>query len=57
MLLNKAKKYQFKYLQEKLNHWNTLHLTEDEPFRIHEDERICFLQSWLNKINKKYNYV
>ena len=32
MSLDKAKKYQFKYLQEKLNHWNALHFTEDEPF-------------------------
>ena len=53
MTINKTKKYQYKYLQQKLLHWDF----ECEYFRINKDKRICFLKSWLNKINSKYNYV
>jgi len=57
----KTKKYQYMYLWEKLesrglrNDYNA-EFYDDSSF-ITDDNRIIFYYSWLEKINKKYNYV
>ena len=59
MLLDKSKKYQYLYLQEKLN---TL-TTEEALYDIGHSgfnpifNRIRFYYHWLDKINKKYKYA
>ena len=56
----KTKKYQYKYLwhkvcekSEEIDRFQDVH---NEPMK-EESERIKFYFNWLNKINKKYNYV
>ena len=72
------KKYQYLYLQEKINYKKMLNDYEDlnteywdnmgtglseeliEKANDFSDEchkRVAHLQDWLNKINKKYNYI
>jgi len=59
MLLNKAKKYQYLYLQEKLNTLTTEEALHDIGHSGFNPifNRISFYYNWLDKINKKYNYV
>ena len=55
----KTKKYQYLYLQEKLNNWvteETLHDVGHGGFSPIFN-RISFYYDWLDKINKKYNYI
>tara|TARA_R100001086_G_C11765485_1_gene239336 strand:- start:112 stop:273 length:162 start_codon:yes stop_codon:yes gene_type:complete len=53
MSLNKKhKKYQYLYLKEKLISRDY----EADKFNI-KDYRGIFYESWLKKINKKYNYA
>ena len=52
-LIKKHKKYQYKYLSCYIE---SKYLSLD-TFSLREDyERIKFYSSWLNKINRKYNY-
>ncbi len=59
----KTKKYQFMYLKEKiLLRQNVLfyqdnHEGINEFYFNQEQKRINYLFSWLNRINKKYNYA
>lgn len=62
MLLDKAKKYQFKYLTEKLQSRYSNIKYECEMYDCWDEietiaERNDFYANWLNKINKKYKYV
>ena len=64
MCLTKLKKYQYLYLRNKIDlrikslcHWiDTDGVVNDNAFYDHE-KRLDFLSEWLEKINKKYNYV
>jgi len=59
----KTKKYQYLYLQEKLTvREEKLIYTDNydginEYYYIKESKRLNCLNSWLDKINKKYNYA
>ena len=62
MLLNKSKKYQYLYLQQKIetkiehdNYFCEMYDCWDEIETI--AERNDFYKNWLDKINKKYNYA
>ena len=56
----KIKKYQYKYLWSKVSEqsqylfWLSDHCGKNTE---KESKRIGFYFDWLNKINKKYNYV
>lgn len=52
--MNKQKKYQYLYLKEKLSakDWYNEILQCDSY-----SKRINFYHDWLDKINRKYNYV
>jgi len=56
----KTKKYQYKYLWhkvcEKCEEIDRFQDVHNEPMK-EESERVKFYFNWLNKINKKYNYV
>ena len=62
-LINKHKKYQYKYLLEKILLRENLLVYKDnydgvnEYYCDQESKRINCLNSWLDKINKKYNYA
>lgn len=52
--MNKKKKYQYLYLQQKLltkDYYNEINYCESL------NKRINFYYNWLNKINIKYNYA
>lgn len=59
----KTKHYQYLYLQEKLTvREEKLIYTDNydginEYYYIKESKRLDCLNSWLNKINRKYNYA
>ena len=59
----KTKYYQYLYLQEKLTLRENLLIYQDNHDGINqfyfnqEHKRINYLYSWLNRINKKYNYA
>ena len=49
-----CKKYQYLYLLEKLS----VRDYRNDMFACElDDKRITFYYDWLNKINKKYNYI
>ena len=53
-MLKKTKKYQYLYLREKLSakdYYNEINYCESL------DKRIGFYNTWLDKINKRFNYV
>nr|BAR28068.1 hypothetical protein [uncultured Mediterranean phage uvMED] len=58
-LIKKHKKYQYLYLQEKLNTFTTQEALYDIGHSgfIPIFNRIRFYYNWLDKINKKYNYA
>ena len=58
----KRKKYQYLYLKEKLDfkiqsydHWTETTGMGSELLDL--EKRFKHLEEWLNKINKKYNYI
>tara|TARA_R100001509_G_scaffold162106_1_gene132875 strand:+ start:297 stop:494 length:198 start_codon:yes stop_codon:yes gene_type:complete len=57
----KTKHYQYLYLQEKLTSREDALLNTDydnnEYYYQKESKRLDCLSSWLDKINKKYNYA
>ena len=59
----KTKHYQYLYLQEKLTLRENLLIYQDnhdgvnEYYYQKESKRLDCLSSWLDKINKKYNYA
>ena len=59
----KTKKYQYLYLQEKLTFREEKLIYTDnydginEFYYFKESKRLDCLNSWLEKINKKYNYA
>ena len=57
----KTKHYQYLYLQEKLTFREIALLNTDydnnEYYYQKESKRLDCLSSWLDKINKKYNYA
>ena len=63
MTINKTKKYQYKYLLEKISLRQNILVYQDnhdginEYYYNKECKRINFLYSWLKEINYKYNYV
>ena len=61
MYLTKLKKYQYLYLQQKIKSRNlTLNWFDYDNhqwFYERECKRLDCLNSWLDKINKKYNYI
>lgn len=57
--MNKQKKYQYLYLEEKLNSWvgeETLYDIGHGSF-LPKYNRIGFYLNWLYRINKKYDYI
>ena len=53
-MCKKTKKYQYLYLREKLSskdYYNEINYCE------FLDKRIGFYNTWLDKINKRYNYA
>ena len=62
MCLTKHKKYQYLYLQQKLetkieheNYFCEMYDCWDDFSKEHD--RVVLYSKWLDKINKKYNYV
>jgi hypothetical protein len=61
-LIKKHKKYQYKYLLEKISLRENLLVYQDnydgvnDDFYNQESKRIFCLYSWLEKINKKYKF-
>ena len=57
----KTKHYQYLYLQEKLTFRENALINTDydnnEYYYQKESKRLDCLSSWLDKINKKYNYA
>jgi hypothetical protein len=58
----KTKKYQYLYLQQKLEtrieHQNYFcEMYDDWDNYPENNDRILFYSKWLGRINKKYNYV
>ena len=58
----KTKKYQYLYLKEKidLKEQYYIHWTDTTGMGceiLSEEKRYKHLQEWLEKINKKYNYI
>jgi len=54
IMLKKTKKYQYLYLREKLSakdYYNEINYSESL------DQRIGFYNTWLDKINNRYNYA
>ena len=72
-LIKKHKKYQYKYLLEKINqrwleyhksydvhyeHFGTDVSNQDDYYYLKQiEKRLLILTQWLEKINKKYNYA
>ena len=53
-MCKKTKKYQYLYLREKLSardYYNEINYSESL------DKRIGFYNTWLDKINKRFNYA
>ena len=56
----KHKKYQYLYLQQKLDTKINYLMYIDEMYDSYQEEehdRIYFYNNWLDRINKKYNYA